>query len=228
MKPDVYICGCSFSTGAYCTDTHVEYNTPYPELFCIDKTLSFENIAFNGSSNYGIAKQVEYAIKQQPKLILVNVTTSLRFDWTIPESRLEDLPTLANFVFNNKLNTLEPDTEKCVHSSSLITLVNGNKNRILTEYVATFVDPWLKSDMDRLIILGMIHQLKVSKIPYQIVNFNSDYTFSAPYVLEYPYSVFTKNFPVATDPNHFNSAGHLALSKVLLSTIPKTIDVNSV
>ena len=222
MKPDVYICGCSFSTGAYCTDTQVEYNTPYPELYCIDNGLSFMNVAFNGSSNYGIAKQVEYAIKQQPKLILVNVTTPLRFDWTTPEARLKDLPTLANFVFNNRENTIEPEIVKCVHSSALLTLVDGNKNRVLTEYVATFIDPWLKSDIDRLMILGMINQLKSSRIPYKVVNFNDDYVFSMPHILQYTYKFFTKHFPIASDPNHFNADGHSMLSKLLSSTIPKS------
>lgn len=228
---DVYICGCSFSTGFYKKSINplvAGRNAPYAELFCFRKIWSYVNLAFNGASNYAIAKQVEYAITRHPKLIIVNITTPMRIDWTPPQYRLTRKPTLADIVYNDvPVHPLKP-AGSGVRSLPISTYLSlGNPSRVFVDYMTEFVDPQLKADTDRLIVLGMFSLLKESGIPFIAVNFSEELGQNLiPDIHDITWRDLATRFPVATDSTHFNQAGHMYMSKLLETSLPKLVDLN--
>lgn len=227
---DAYICGCSFSTGYYRASKQENpvlgaYNTPYPELYCIKNNLTFKNISLNGASNYAIAKQVQYAITQKPKLILVNLTTTHRFDFTYPDNRLENRPTIADVVYRDLgHNPVAPDKKQSIMSMPFHTVLRVLDDRVFNEFVVTYTDPYLLADYDRLILAGMFAELEKSQIPNIVVNFSPDFEVGSPdNVHHFIYPKMIKGFPVDTDPNHFNSDGHKVLANAI-DPMPKKND----
>lgn len=226
MSIDVYICGCSFSTGFYKSGYEKStnklipgYNEPYTELFCRIKKLSYKNIAFNGASNYAICKQIEYAITQNPKLILINFTTPWRMDWTDPDTRLTHVPTLADIVYNDKPHVI-PEARHHIRSLPISSyMYSKNIDPIVVNYVAEYVDPVLQADKDKLLITGMLSILEKTKIPYIIVNFAEEIAIpSVPDLDNISWRYISKEFPVDTDPAHFNQAGHVYLSRKIIAS----------
>lgn len=220
MKPDVYICGCSFSTGFYKKNVNPLVpgkNNPYPEIFCNLKHLSYINLAFNGASNYAIAKQVEYAISMHPKLIVLNITTPMRIDWTRPEYRLTYPPTIKDIVYNDVLtHPLNPEGS-AIRSMPISTyLALGNPDRIFVDYMYEYVDPRIKADSDRLLILGMVSLLTKSNIPFIAVNFAKEIGRDVfPEVYDVFWQDMRDKFTISTDDAHFNQTGHVYLAKKL-------------
>lgn len=167
MSTDAYICGCSFSTGFYKSGYEKStnkltpgYNEPYTELFCRIKKLSYKNIAFNGASNYAICKQIEYAITQNPKLILINFTTPWRMDWTDPNTRLKRVPTLADVVYNDKPHPTS-DANHHIRSLPISTYISlKNPDPVYVHFLSEYADPVLQADKDRLLITGMLSLLE--------------------------------------------------------------------
>jgi hypothetical protein len=228
MNSDVYICGCSFSTGFYAKSRKPLIrgkNTPYPEIFCKILNRSYTNLAFNGASNYAIAKQVEYAITLHPKLIIVNVTTPMRIDWTRPEYRLTQAPTLKDIVFNDVPEHPLKPTGSSIRSlpiSSFIAM--GNPDRIFIEYVTEYVDPYIKADSDRLLVLGMLSLLTNSGIPFIVVNFSEEIGQNIfPGIHDMSWKELADNFSISTDEAHFNQVGHLHIATKLVASfsLPK-------
>lgn len=220
MTVDAYICGCSFSTGFYKKNEKPlvpEYNNPYPEMYCRVKKLSYSNLAFNGASNYAICKQIEYAVTQNPKLILINFTTPWRIDWTNPDSRLTHVPTLADVVYNDKPHVIT-DANHHIRSLPISSYVSSESpDPVFVDYVSEYVDPVIQADKDRLMILGILSTLEKTKIPYIAINFAEEIVMDlAPEVHKISWRYMAKEFPVDTDPGHFNQLGHNYLTRKII------------
>lgn len=225
MNSDVYICGCSFSTGFYFKNKEPLIpgkNTPYPEILCKLRLWSYTNLAFNGASNYAIAKQVEYAITMHPKLIMVNITTPMRMDWTIPGYRLTQAPTLKDIVFNDvPEHPLKPEGSSIRSLPISSYIAKGTPDRIFVEYVSEYVDPYLKADSDRLLVLGMLSLLEKSGIPFIVVNFSKEIGGNIfPGIHDMPWQEVSSKFPINTDAAHFNHLGHLHIATKLTTLCP--------
>lgn len=131
MKQSVYICGDSFCT----SDPEYPKITPWHELIPNAKTLGR-----NCASNLLISQQVQQAIDQNPKFIIVSFTSSLRseiiwdgevtpFSWlsldhTTPFDQ-KTLDTLRLMFDKIDLNT-EIARNKLIIESTLIMLSNSN------------------------------------------------------------------------------------------------------
>ena len=222
MNSDVYICGCSFSTGFYVKSRKPLIrgkNTPYPEIFCKILNRSYTNLAFAGASNYAIAKQVEYAITLHPKLIIVNVTTPMRFDVASPAYRLTQAPTLKDIVFNDVPEHPLKPTGSSIRSMPISSFIAmGNPDRIFVEYVSEYVDPYLKADSDRLLVLGMVSLLTNSGIPFIVVNFSEEIGQNIfPGIHDMSCNELVDNFSISTDEAHFNQLGHLHIATKLVA-----------
>jgi hypothetical protein len=219
MSVDAYICGCSFSTGYYRSNDNPHedgYHQPYFEFFCNAKNLSFTNLAFNGASNYAIIKQAQYAIRKRPKIILINLTTEFRFDYTDPDFCLVDRPALKDFIFNTrKENPANEGNTPCIHSLPFSSIVLKN-DRVFNEFVATYDDLYIRADYFRLMLSGMFRELEESGIPHVIVNHSPAYIegFSKK-IFHYDSADMVSKFPEPKDPKHWNSNGHKYIGKLL-------------
>jgi len=222
MKPDVYICGCSFSSGFYRKESNpfvAGQFIPYPEIFCSIKELTFVNLSFPGASNYAITKQVEFAITQKPKLIIVNLTTSGRLDWTHSNKRLAAAPTLRDITYNQSSDHPLLNASNTILSMPIATMINeDNVDSIVAEYIAEYIDIRLLSDKDRLLILGMFSLLDGSTIPYLAVNFSKKLGKKIrPEVYDVSLLSLINNYPIPTDDCHFNQLGHQYIAQLLVA-----------
>lgn len=229
MTSDVYICGCSFSTGFYRIKEEPKFakNIPYPVLYCNKHGLTYTNLAFESASNYAIAKQVEYAISQKPKLILVNLTSTFRFDFTLPGLRLNGIPRLADIVYNDSINPIAPADKQAIYSMSFSSIVHRLQDRVFNDYVVKYADPLLVADQDKFIVAGMYAALEKSGINHAIINFVYDFASVLPKETFYiDWGNITKKFPIKSDPNHFNDKGHEFLTNMvdLIVKLPNQVD----
>lgn len=251
MKKTIFSCGNSFSAGTYLQAMDgnrriVSEHKPYGEILAEWLACDFVLLARPSASNYFVCKQVEYAIEQNADLILINFSSPRHLDFTLPSKRLETLPHLKNFDYveniwwADKANPAGGNPEEhAVHSwyFSLFDIYGKTTNpelNVVNNFIATYNDYQLRMDQERLMILGLMEELKKSNNKYIISDFiglakektNSSDTNSLADInvlnhlnLE-PLVCFSSNFisqyPNENDSFHFNQEGHRVAAEMIL------------
>lgn len=258
MKKTLYVCGNSYSAGNYMhTDEEGKrvprLNVPYGKIIADKIDFELVMLARAGASNYFTCKQVEYAIENHADLIIINFASPRHFDFTSPENKLTQLPKLSNFEYNERTwcdglqnpakNEIDHEMIKCLRFT-LLEIYKNTTNpeyEILTKYLDTYNDYFLRIDQERLMILGLMQELASSGIKYVVTDFiglSSDLNNTANpkelsdinilnYMKVEPLvgfpSSFVKEYPNPTDNFHFNQEGNHVVAERLLPIIEKLI-----
>lgn len=228
-------------------------NVPYGKIIADKIDFELVMLARAGASNYFTCKQVEYAIENHADLIIINFASPRHFDFTSPENKLTQLPKLSNFEYNERTwcdglqnpakNEIDHEMIKCLRFT-LLEIYKNTTNpeyEILTKYLDTYNDYFLRIDQERLMILGLMQELASSGIKYVVTDFiglSSDLNNTANpkelsdinilnYMKVEPLvgfpSSFVKEYPNPTDNFHFNQEGNHVVAERLLPIIEKLI-----
>lgn len=215
----IVACGDSVTHGYYLTGSYtgnqgeVKCSTAYPEIVAEHHGADIVNLAKPGASNYCIAKQLDYAFTLNPDFIIIGLTTGLRFDYTtemFAENKwVNNIPTIQDFTYRNHSKSDHTNDRGIIESQPLSSLETYPDKKDLVEYIAKYIDPDIKRDQDRHIIMGMLWKLAVKKIPYVIVDWTEmvllEYT-SRTVIKDLKLSEFRDLYP--SDGVHFNQEGH--------------------
>jgi hypothetical protein len=219
MTQKIVACGCSFTSGYVNTGKH---SVPYPNLVGKSFNINVLNLASPSASNYYISKQIEFSIFADPCLVIIGLTTYLRFDF-IKDDVLSRHPSFSDFQRGTIFS------EDKILSRSFRWFIENSKNpeysdknqkdfKKISEFSTTYVNPYIKQDQDRLIILGSIYKLIEKNIPFVIVDFdNTFYSDNSDYVFKFNYSDLNKQYPVIGDIAHFNQDGHNFIADQLIA-----------
>ena len=204
-------CGCSFSK-----DDFAGVPTPsYGRILAEQLGLDFINLAISGASNYFIAKQVEHAITLTPSIVIIGITTPLRYD--LVGDKLEFISRRPNYTdFNLVYDSYLPDK---IHSKSKHWF--KNRNTEIIDMLLNCTNFQIKQDQDLFCILGSCFLLRESNIPFILINFGDEVNeiklTDRTYYL--PYSQLAKRYPlpdsVEQEKLHFNAQGHEFVAKML-------------
>lgn len=210
-KSDIVMCGCSFST--YID----EVNQPYCNI--ISKTLncSLLNLAELGASNYFISKQIEYSLNFSPKLVLVGITTPMRFETLDNNELLYTQPKLQDFKYQ-KNNFWNNDSTEKIISKPLLWYQKNNKK--IFDFYTNNYNYEIKKDQDKFIILGATSILLDKNINFILIDFSNilNKVETSMNVIFEDFRKLSKLFP-HRDGIHFNQEGHNYLAKKLLQLI---------
>ena len=222
MNKLIVATGCSFSNGLIDRNT-VSMQEPYGKLLSDRLQYDFINLSQGGSSNYHIAKQVEYAIGLNPSLIIIGATTHKRVDTYLrSDDKLEHRPTLSDFnygveakpphtldsgmivsrsyyFFNDQMENTKDKDEK-----------EFNYNKQIYDFLVMQTRKELDLDRDKFVLLGACSLLEKHNIPYIIVDFGrvfreDDSKPNSP-ILSYYWKQLEQQFP-GQDGIHFNQQG---------------------
>lgn len=226
-------CGCSWTYGSWIPLTKAgnlasgkkktvkNYITFLSELLNYD----YNNISKSGVSNYCIIKQIEYAVKNKPNLIVFNTTSSGRIDFVKTTANLNTIPRLENFDFpiENATNEIVSFTHMGVINKAYLSL-NYIPSLIddfesVREYLMKFSNLYLSEDQDRLMFNGLIKKLDDNNIPYIGVDFWNIIEGNNDRILKKDIMQIAKTYPLPDDPYHFNEEGHHVLAKELVDLI---------
>lgn len=266
MKKSIFVCGNSFSHGHYLikdsisgpidyNKLQVGRNKPYISFIQDELDINYVLLAKPIASNYCICKQIEYAIEHKPDLVIVNFSTARHTDFTVEDNRLTCLPTLRNFIYEEK--TFAPGMENPTGSEKIEQSVRSLRYSNLIEYSNTtnpeyilikqfifgFTDYFLKIDQERLMILGAINQLRKHNIKFIVadliekekqVDLNNPMALSDTNVLNgleieplitIP-TGFRQKYSNPTDDFHFNEKGQHEVAKLLIPVIKDLLYTN--
>lgn len=206
---DIVQCGCSFSAKI------IDIDFPYGELLSNKLNRSFINLSTHGASNYFITKQIEYSLKFNPKLVLIGVTTPMRFETSIDTidrpPTIEDFKYTIDYEWNSKIN-------KKIISKPLLWYEKSNP-KISNFYLENY-NSNIKKDQDRLMLLGGISLLKINNIKFIVIDFSNIFentliTFDLIYE---DFRSLSEKYP-HPDSLHFNQAGHEYISSKIFNIL---------
>ena len=138
-------------------------NTHFSELLVQKLNASLENYAKLGASNFTIALQLEYAITQNPDLIIVGFTSVDRIEIPFDRYRIPDGILNIKYDTNNKLPSFYNDRSTTVLSNSFPNLKQTDAVKL---YISELYDPELKRQHDFFIISGLLRKLEKLDIRY--------------------------------------------------------------
>lgn len=264
MKKHIFVCGNSFSNGMYVEkenmrgeydydDMILKYHRPWIEFIAEELDIEYTSLARPIASNYYVCKQIEYAIKQKPDLVIASFSSVRHIDFTTKDKRLTSLPTLENLVYNEKTfakgytnptnSSEEEQSVQCLRYPNLerYAQTTNPEYKTVVEYIRQFNDYLLKMDQEKLMILGAIEQLHMSNTKFLIVDLisrtdNMDRikdpkTLADTNVMNIvdvdPYISlpldFRKQYPNPTDDFHFNQEGNIAAAKLFIPKIKELL-----
>jgi hypothetical protein len=138
-------------------------NTHLSELLAIKLGASLENYAKLGASNFTIALQLEYAIKQNPDVITVGFTSVDRIE--IPQKPYEFPAGIANIIYED--NTVPPSFYNHRRATTIShSIPNLEMTDTLKLFLANHYDPELKRQHDFFIASGVLRKLDKLNIKY--------------------------------------------------------------
>lgn len=101
MEKRLIVCGDSFNIGIGCFDLYTE---PYGSLLAEQTGRKLVNLAKGSSTNLSIWLQVKYAVynlnANENDIILVNETSSERFNWFPEDADIDNLHDISNLDVN--------------------------------------------------------------------------------------------------------------------------------
>ena len=154
----IICCGDSFfSIDKQCPNTHLS------ELLATKLGASLENYAKLGASNFTIALQLEYAIKQNPDLIIMGFTSVDRIDIPFDQYRIPDGILNIKYDTKNKLPSFYNEQLTTVLSNSFPNLKQTDAVKL---YISELYDPELKRQHDFFIASGLLRKLDKLNIKY--------------------------------------------------------------
>jgi hypothetical protein len=160
-------CGCSITHGYYVKNNQSSYLAAYPEVFASRYNHEIINLAKPGSSNYFVAKQIEFAITLQPDFLIVGFTSPYRFDYHERDTEhLDHRPTIKDWEYKSMGKTEYTNVTGILNSNPIPRLVTFPHKKEFVEYALKYTDPSVSADKERYTILGMIHKLNSTGIPY--------------------------------------------------------------
>lgn len=247
------VCGDSFMSPV----TSEEFKgTHFSEL--VAKKINFEliSLAGGGMSNGGIAIQLKTAIEMKPDLIITNTTHSTRLEWTYNEVKtIQNISTKDLFYAQPEslartYSWINKDPKVISYSFDQI-LYNDGRNRLpicisddvykeqrinaLREYFLYLYHPDLKKFTDTLMMVGILHLLHESKIPYIFLkDTTGDIADSCKFLGKYNYASPDTNLvdlgygaPNYKDPGYHTTPEHQRkVAEILLEKyIPHLLDI---
>ena len=138
-------------------------NTHLSELLATKLGASLENYAKLGASNFTIALQLEYAIKQNPDLIIMGFTSVDRIE--IPQKPYEFPSGIHNIIYENT-NVLPSFYNPRRTTTISHSIPNLEMTDTLKQYLANQYDPELKRQHDFFIVSGVLRKLDKLNINY--------------------------------------------------------------
>jgi len=235
----IIACGDSVTHGyylenSYYDDNHVvKCNKSYPELVAEELGAILTHLAKPGASNYCIAKQLDHAFTLKPDFIIIGLTTSHRFDYTIdmfPEKYWKDnIPRIVDFAYSNHGKSTETNEKGVIDSQPFSTIERRPELREFADYILKYVDEDIKRDQDRHIVMGMLWKLAKTKIPYVMIDWTNLvlYDYKSPSVIkELNWKEFRDKYP--SDGVHFNQEGHEVAARRINSFIKNMKAIHSI
>lgn len=232
-------CGCSWTHGFYWKDSNINFssrNKSYTQILAEKLSGDAINISMPGASNYGIAKQVEYAISHKPDLIVFNTTMDTRIDLIKANAGdfVQGTPTIRDFVYGRYKNSHILNENEIIYSRSFNFFVSGIPilNQIddidrLTEFILTYdkyVNSEMRRDQNRFTVMGTLSLLERSKIPYICVDLNNVLPLGYnDNIINLHYTELVSKYNIPEDEYHFNQEGHKFVSDLIHQ---KLIDLN--
>jgi len=138
-------------------------NTHFSELLAQKLNASLENYAKLGASNFTIALQIEYAITQNPDLIIVGFTSVDRLE--IPKKPYEFPAGIGNIIYED--NNVIPSFYSSRHTTTIShSIPNLDMTDTMKMYLANQYDPELKRQSDFFIVAGMLRKLDKLGVKY--------------------------------------------------------------
>lgn len=226
-------CGCSFTYGSGPSDTSFALGQVknYTDYLSEMAKCDMQNLAFPGCSNYGIAVQVRHAIEQNPDFIIFNTTTSMRYEFVKLGKTVSDPPRLEDF---SNLNNVDSNI-LVAHYTLLEGMLNGHDQgydifdgrwnwakftpeqfRECYDFVTKYIDINVRIDQDRLMVKGIIQELKESQIPFVCVDTVDIVDDTDIEMIKVPWEEYVKKYPFVADPFHWNTDGHLVIAEQLI------------
>ncbi len=170
------VCGDS-----YMSPTILYPNTHFSEIIA-DK-LGYELIPYSraGMSNGGIAIQIDTAMQQKPDLILLGTTYSDRIEFPINEPRSTDKFTINDISYHHTTTSLTSNIslDPQLISTNLVEVISNNfgstfhlcdqprkKEKAIKDWFRYLYHSDWKTQTDRWMMYGVVHQLNQSGIPY--------------------------------------------------------------
>ena len=163
----VISCGCSITHGYYVINNTSTYLKAYPEVFADKYGHEIINLAKPGSSNYFIAKQIEFAVTLKPDFLIVGFTSPYRFDYHERDTEhLNRRPTIKDWEYKAMGKTQYTSETGTLNSNPIPRLVTFPHKKEFVEYSLKYTDPSVSADKERYTILGMLKKLDSYNIPY--------------------------------------------------------------
>lgn len=220
---DLYICGCSHSTGFYWKSENPYVpgnNIPYSVLLAKKFSLNPVMLAHPGASNYFIVKQIEFAIEQGAEYIIFNTTQPLRFDWVTNGSSLISKPVYENFICARNAN----NNNAKIKSASYASIIGHMKDEVdLGKFITMYMDPEIKLDQDKWMFRGIISTLEKTNIRYLSVDCTDDKFFDFDFDIDGKswQEIKINNYSI-TDKNHMSQKGHEVFSEFIYNKTKDT------
>lgn len=147
----------------------------------VSKDLGLELIAYSrsGISNGGIALQVLEAVKQNPKLILLNLTFPDRIEFRLDgyDDRIITFKDI-DYAIDSTDMSVQENRFGPLASDNLISLLNGSThypkdklNAVRTYFEELYCEDW-KKQTDSMMMYAVLHALYKSSVPYIIIQDN--------------------------------------------------------
>jgi len=266
MKKNIFVCGNSFSNGMYMEKENMrgefdyenltlKYHRPWIEFIAEELDVNYTSLARPIASNYFVCKQIEYAIKQKPDLVIASFSSVRHIDFTTSDKRLQCLPTLENLVYEEQTfakgytnptnSSIEEQAVKCLRYPNLEKYAQTTNPEFaaIVDYIHQFNDYLLKMDQERLMILGTIEQLHMSNTKFLIVDLigrtdhmerlGSPRTLADTNVMNIvevdPYISlpldFRQHYSNPSDDFHFNQEGNIAVAKLFIPKIKEILNI---
>jgi hypothetical protein len=186
------ICGDSYMSPA------IDYpNTHFSEI--IADELGYELIAYSraGMSNGGVAVQIDTAKQQKPDLILLGTTYSDRIEFPINEPKPTDKFTTDDISYHHSTTSSSSNTSLAPQmiSTNLVEMISNKfsntlelceqprkKEKAIKDWFRYLYHPDWKSQVDKWMMYGVIHQLDQSGIPYIMCNDPLNLAVSCPWL----------------------------------------------
>lgn len=232
---ELYICGCSYSSGFYFTGSDESPHgrtKSYGEILSESLQLTPVIMASPSASNYAIAKQIEYSIKQNPKFILINLTAPLRFDWNFYNEPLGRPPTSEDFIYWCNDFPKGRKIRPVLNSAGINMILTRSPDKKLIEFLVTYLDIDIKTDQDRLMLAGIFSQLEKTNTKFIALDFSGFYCdanlfHSLPVFESTPtWKTIFQQYPAVTDKHHFSPAGHQLIATIIEPEVRALLDID--
>ena len=222
MNKNLYICGCSHLNGWYLKKQKPRTPSrtiPFASLLAEKLSLNPVMVAHQGSSNYFIIKQIEFAIENNADYIIFDITTPLRFDWVMDGSNLISNPKFEDFLCDYNLAHNSPNNKPKIRSTAYQAIFNYVPDKDLSRFLAMYTDEHILVDQATLMFLGIISKLEKANIKYIAIDCSSEMFSNVPTTSigdNISWKDILTKFPNAEDPLHLSQEGHQVVADLLL------------